>query len=378
MVLRVLATFNNDQPRNFCCCGGMIYLGLSRGAVWSTLRALLACWTNKATFSPRVLFVRPCIISCAILCVQVLPRALSYGVQPIRVRALVPATTAAIAAAANSQVEVQEGSQLDSPQLECDILCQIGNGPGGFPALHLPVSEVVYGRPVRRFTLRKDMVLELELGDAVVKPSRFSGGGGSRKRIAESSSEATDNDQDDNIRDGGAVEDTADIIVAAAPTAASAPRVAGSSSEAGTSPLLGAVTFASSELGCVREQVVAVERGLELVGKGLVVTGLSDRAVPGGGSGSNMSDDTRVDRGAAGVTAVVATATTAPPPTEVAVIAAANVLGGGGRRRGTAAVTLPIVVRRPTTGKPTVMRSCTGVIGSKKHLPLPASIIKVR
>ncbi|GIL86688.1 hypothetical protein Vretifemale_14885, partial [Volvox reticuliferus] len=315
--------------------------------------------------------------------VQSLPEDVCSGDRPILVQALVPPYHIAPTELEDKEPphQQQQQQQMSMPMQRCDIECQIGNGPGGFPALHLPVSQAVYGRPVRRFTLREDMVLELELGDPVVKPSRGIGG---KKRISDESSANTSGEEaeEEEGADGDGTAPGADASGTAA-AAASPPEVC--------SPPLGKDNF----VGEKEEVVQKVTNELEATGKALSADAMEvcnpesagvslaepekaeEGARTGGtGSGSNVSDDTRVVAGSEPLSAAAVAITAAGQVQPEAAMAGTTNSGGGGRRRGAATAILPIVVRRPLSSKPTVMRSCTGAVGSKKHLPLPGSIMK--
>ncbi|GLC65173.1 hypothetical protein PLESTF_000260000 [Pleodorina starrii] len=306
-----------------------------------------------------------------------LSRDVCFGARPICVTMLTPSNPAANldgSATSHQQQHLQQQQQQQQEQQRprqmdrCDMECQIGSGPGGFPALHVPCTAGVYGRPVRRFTLREDLVLELELGEQVVKPSR--GGGGKRGAAAAEAEESADGGATANDAATDTAADVAPATDADGTAAIGSPREVCSSS-----PVSGKRKHGWPEAaekgpgGDVRQPYCTPDGDKAPAGAGLA----AGSTAIGTGGGSNVGSDAMGmagdGAGAASPEGATTTTTTVPAPPAAA--------AGGGRRRGAAAaLTLPIVVRRPTSGKPTAMRSCTGAVGSKKHLPLPNNIIK--
>ncbi|KAG2501500.1 hypothetical protein HYH03_000008 [Edaphochlamys debaryana] len=247
--------------------------------------------------------------------VQAMPPLMRAGQEAVRVRSVLPPT--AVAPTGGGRSAAKASSRPRSATHE--VWCHVGNGPGGNRALHMPVDGIVYGRPVRSFTLREDHVLELELGDvvarrprggAVVRRDSSSVGRGERARsISEDSSEGAGY--------GGAAGSMVMERLASSPHMPPSPGAAGSTAameDGGVAPP------APPPPPPPRMASVAEEEDVPLVGP----------EVWGG------------------------------DPTEL--------LAGWHE---------PITVRRTGNGKPTVMRSCTGAVGSKKHLPLPLEIIRV-
>ncbi|GLI67605.1 hypothetical protein VaNZ11_011848, partial [Volvox africanus] len=124
--------------------------------------------------------------------VQALPPAIRQGLEPIRVRVVLlpsrrPQQRAAkgpyqrrrMGASSSSMSDTDGNTSADNQQAgewdataqpqEAAAMCLIGNGPGGFPAVQIVVSELTYGRRTEFFRLLPDLTLELGVGARVVR-----------------------------------------------------------------------------------------------------------------------------------------------------------------------------------------------------------------
>ncbi|KXZ49064.1 hypothetical protein GPECTOR_23g15 [Gonium pectorale] len=249
-----------------------------------------------------------------------------------------------------------------TPQWSCDIPCLIGNGPGGFPALHLPVPEQLYGRPVRRFTLREDLVLELELGEVAVRPRVSDGSvaasGLGLGALGGSAAAAAVEAADEASGANGFADGMGAATAAAQAQALALLRAQAQAAGNGRAGVLPASAAAMAMMLAARLQAAGVP--LPLAAGGLILpaaAGSSSCRSPRGGDLTADHSEPAAAPHAEGDSGL-------------------RVYGGGGGGDVAPAPELPVMVRRPRDGKPTVMRACTGAVGSKKHLPLPSDILR--
>ncbi len=369
----------------------------------------------------------------------------------------------------------------------------------------IPVNERLYGRPAQKFTLRKDMVLELHLGPpmaapprgskpivttggapppplppgvaavaAAPAPPRLQPGGGVTvgtlfpppvvRRISSNGVGAQAPNAGTAIANGGAMLGLNELIAAALasgglPAAAAAAAAAGLNRAqslgrtAGGPPVVAAnghgaaveaMEVEGKPVSLLQQQQqqqlqqqaegelatpkVKEEAGSEQQPNSLMQQHEADRGPVVPHAGDKRQLDEGVDAGApsasaaAPATAVVSAAagsnpTAAPVPLNTlmaalaegfdpaavaaAAVAAAAATAAGGTAPGSGAETaaaaaaaaadapfrrpgkgangenLPITIFRRRGGKPTLMRACSGIVGSKKHLPLPSQILQV-
>ncbi|EFJ46581.1 hypothetical protein VOLCADRAFT_93041 [Volvox carteri f. nagariensis] len=288
-----------------------------------------------------------------------------------------------------------------------EALCPIGSGPGGKSALQIVVSERMYGRRTEFFRLLPDLTLELGLGKRMLRSPRGRRARGAAAaptptRIRTPTPTAGQPNTNTNNNNGKSTSTAAGAAAATAPlghtpTPTMLEAASGTLAAASASPTVKREQRQEADLAAGGPSE-ATQRGVrqdEVDGGGcLPPVTLDDRPraggppgtpfLQGGGGGgreptpqqqeqpysrqpySQQYDQRRQESAHLDEAAAAA-----------AVMARGR--GGGGSGAGRAPPLLPLAVRRKYINKqqPVVIRTSSGILGGKKHLPVPPQILEL-